>query len=312
MRFLFAIVLFFPLFVSSQEFTTRIEPSKVKIGEPFMILLETPYKLTNQKKVVNTSLKWYLLRPNLKNNRPDTIDFEWIEKPKDTIRKIQGKVYLQLTAKALCFDTGIFLFAPDSLRVENKNFFVQTGLVQVDLENVAPQQNIEDIKESFAQLPDKPWSFLEFLKLYGWIVLTILAIGLIIHYFRKNRAKEIVSGDTLISNKQKTIIALQVLFAQQKWIKEGLTIHFIETVFILKDFLSTEFGKSLREKTTFEIGFIAKKKKQNEAMIEEIRFLLDVTDLVKFAESQIANEGVEMLNQRILSFVENFESEKND
>ena len=47
-------------------------------------------------------------------------------------------------------------------------------------------------------------------------------------------------------------------------------------------------------------------------MIEEIRFLLDVTDLVKFAESQIANEGVEMLNQRILSFVENFESEKND
>jgi hypothetical protein len=304
---LFLLVYLAPFSLLSQGFTSKIEPSEIEIGTPFYILLEMEVEKPFPKKGNLKLSDLFVLRPNLKKNQADTISLDWIGKPKDTIRDIQGKSYIQILAKVMCLDTGIFLFSPDSLLFGQRKFVVQPSVFKVILVATQPQQDIADIKESFTELPELPWSFWSFLLKYGWIIILLGALVAIYFYFKKVKSKIALIKASPITVKEKTLQDLQKLFAEKHWLKHRLNYHFVEAILILKTYLGEECSISMSEKTTFEIKFYCQKNGVGAPDIIEISFLLEVSDLVKFAQSYLENEGVELVNKRMLQFVQNFE-----
>ncbi|MBU2020673.1 MAG: hypothetical protein KJ941_13590, partial [Bacteroidetes bacterium] len=284
-------ILFFsfliPALAFSQGFSSKLIPSKLEIGEPFQILLEMEIDDLKESKNSLKWAKWFALRPNLTTNKPDTIAFEWLEKPKDTIRLIQGKKYIQISAKAMCLDTGLMLFTADSIGVKNQNFYVQNAVFQVTLVETTQQNDIADIKESFAELPDKKMTFLDFIMSYGWMFLLLGLMVILYFYFKKIKSK--VGIEELIGHtaKEKALAQLSRLFEEKKWLNHNLKQHFVEAIFILKNYLGEEYAISMNEKTTFEIKFYCEKNGARPVDLNEIDFLFEAGDLVKFAQSNI-------------------------
>lgn len=285
-----------------QEFTTTIRPEKVEVGEVFTILFETEGK-TNLK--LSSQLPTYFLRPNPKADHPDTIRLEMVEKFGDSVLQIQGKSYYQILGKALCFDTGLFLFAPSIEDKENLTF--DAAICRVDFTPNSEQAPIKDIEEVFTEIPEAPFDLLTFLwENLLWIV-GVLAIGFITFIWLRRRKEEdplTASGLTL---KEQFLKQLDDLCRQRLWEKQNLEAHFVPVVDVLRNYLSKEYGYQFQHKTTFEILLILNKEGISENSKKELSLFLEVGDLIKFAQSSMQEDGIDRINLRIRNFLIDFE-----
>lgn len=272
-----------------QELRSTISQSQFLIGEPVILSYEI-------KTASGDSIRFN----NLQNEIParstaegsslssDGINFE-ITQPFDDTTKFKGDQKTWLGEYVVtAWDSGMYLIPGPTVLINDSTFTFDEIVVAVHL--VAPKDGVDlyDIRENFADIPDKPFSILEFLaNNWWWLVPLVVILVIAFLIYRRNRPEpDEPEEEQQMSLKQRTIYAIEALDNAKMWEKDKLKEHFVELSYILRSYLTSRYNINLLEKTTFEAKMILTQKGLNEETVNTIARILSQSDMVKFAKSQ--------------------------
>ncbi|MBL1278687.1 MAG: hypothetical protein COA33_000310 [Fluviicola sp.] len=185
------------------------------------------------------------------------------------------------------WDSGLFVIPGAAIIINDSTYYFEDIALVSYLVDPIDGMDIYDIKENFADVPDKPFSIAEFLSDYWWLLLLILfAIIAFIAYRRRNKDEDFEEEERPISLKERTLIAINALEKAKLWEKDQLKDHFVELSYILRSYLTSRYEISLLEKTTYETKLLLTQKGLNEETVDTIARILSEADMVKFAKSK--------------------------
>jgi hypothetical protein len=297
LKYLFSFSVFFlSLFlVNGQDITlkTRLEHDSIWLGDQIklMIVVEQP---------AGSKVGF----PQL----PDSIQkVEILSKSKIDTSKLDGnRLQLKQTYLVTCFDSGAHYIPPfyfkvkkavdsDSLKSNDLTLFVK--LPPVDL-----KKGPADIKKPFSA----PVTLKEIAPWLLGIILVAAIIFLIIYALsRRNKNKPLFQRPP----KPKLpphVIALQELDKlknEELWQHEKVKDYYTRLTDIVRVYIEDRFTISAMEQTTFEIltSFNIKEEQIEKKSFDELKEILEVSDLVKFAKfTPLPDENHMMLSNAYL------------
>lgn len=217
---------------------------------------------------------------------------------KDTIFKDNNKEVWAGMYEITAWDSGSFVITGPTILIDDSLHYFPDIQLNVDLVKANKGQDIYDIKEAFADIPDEPFSISRFLTDYGWII--AIALILLFSYLwmsRRNKNKPEPKIREL-SLKEKTLLAIDALEKERLWEQDKLKEHYIELSFILRSYLSSRYEINLLERTTKETKLLLEQKGLHAETIRVIISILGESDMVKFAKSKPDEIAILKVSQR--------------
>ncbi len=289
----------------SQEVAMQISSEKIQVGDVFDIVLEKEVRGREQIRSNAFPKKYTALRSNPDKAFPDSLPLNILYVENDTVVNIQGKWYWQRKVGLQCLDSGYLILPPLEIEFKSGVSMSQAGLIRVDLVPEIEGQELYDIKEYFTELPEKPFDWNEWFRTYGILILSGLFLILALYFFWRARKNRPAPLEPVLSPEEIAIAAIEKLNKEKGWANGEIKPHFVELSMILKQFLTDKYGVNQLEKTSFEIVQFLKKEGCSELESNQWSFLLNVSDLVKFAKSNVEGTFIESLNQKAIDLVKN-------
>ncbi|MFN5846298.1 MAG: hypothetical protein ACK46O_11375, partial [Flavobacteriia bacterium] len=169
---------------------------------------------------------------------------------KDTVFKDKKKEVWAGMYEITAWDSGSFVITGPTILIDDSLHYFPDIQLNVDLVKANKGQDIYDIKEAFADIPDEPFSISKFLKEYGWIIAIALILLLSYLWISRRKKRKPVPKIRELSLKDKTLLAIDALEKERLWEQDKLKEHNIELSFILRSYLSSRYEINLLERTT--------------------------------------------------------------
>lgn len=275
--------------VFSQEGSVSLSQNSILIGENITLT----YRITLQKNTTFKFIPKQNILPSYRKSKTGILssatsdDIEILSPFHDTVFTMKdSKIWIgiyQITA----WDSGTFVLENSSILIDDSTFFFPNIELTASLVKAKQGQDIYDIKESFAEIPNEPFSIKKFAK-NNWWWLSLIAISLVVYliYKRFKTLNKQIPVFKELSLKDRTLIAIDALEKERLWEKNKVKEHFVELSFILRSYLSSRFEINLLEKTTHETKLLLQQKGLHDETIIVIISILFESDMVKFAKSQ--------------------------
>ena len=298
----------------SQVGSTIIESNEIEVGQ--QIMLTYHFTLEDNSKVVYAPFQKALpVQRNLKPGEKQSTEKSELEIAApflDTILIVAGKKEWFGTYTITGWEEGSFIISHTSLLLNGKKIDFPSAIVNVKLVKEIKGKDIYDIRESFAKIPDAPFSIKQFHSDNWWWIYPLLALIIGFFIYKKVKKAKLVKTDSVkieLSLMKKTILAIEQLDQRKLWSTGNLKEHYVELSFIFRTYLSKRFEINLLEKTTYEAKLLLTQKGLSKNTIETIGEILDQSDMVKFAKSspeeiialrlsQIAKEIIEQTSPK--------------
>ena len=269
-----------------QELSEEISEPHLSIGQPVIIsysirtnsadsIVFHPSKQTIKGRAISTS----------GTLDKEEVDFEIIREFSDsTVLNNNEQIWIGKYTITV-WDSGAYIIPGPRVYINDSVYEFDNLALACYLTDPIDGIDIYDIKENFIELPAPPFSFINFLKNWGWIILVGCLIIILILWInrKKQKTKELIKP---LSLKERTLVAIESLEAAKLWEKDQLKEHFIELSFILRSYLTSRYEISLLEKTTNETKLLLAQKGLNEETVRVIAKILSQSDMVKFAKSK--------------------------
>ncbi|HPQ09305.1 MAG TPA: hypothetical protein PK995_08775 [Bacteroidia bacterium] len=277
-------------FYSQTSASASIDRNEIRIGEPIQLKLSLSLSSSNEKFI------W----PSFK----DTItkDIEIIDFSKvDTNQNI-----IQQTFKISVYDSGQFVLPPIKfLNYSDTSKFVQTNTILITVHTVptdTSETSIKDIKPIF----DEPFNFKWYMPLIIKSLIAILILAIIIYFIYKYffKKKEIKKEEKpKLPPDVVALEKLQKIKEEEIW-KEGKIKEYYSAVAdTIREYLEGRYNIQALEQTTFETLQALRFKAIANTSKEKIKYILELSDLVKFAKFiPVENDHKEIL-QAAIDFV---------
>ena len=271
----------------SQKLSSTASVKKILIGEPIMVtysvVLEKTATIDFQEQrdyiIGNTSGSGTLTKKDAK--------FEITEAFTDTTKfKNNDKEWIGRYTVTI-WDSGTFVLPAPRINIDDSSYKFQDIVIYADYTKQIKGIDIYDINESFAEIPDEPSSFPEFLgNNWWWMLILLLGIPIYFIFFRKKGEQMPPPLFKAMTLKERTLLAIDALDSQKLWEKNKLKEHFVELSYILRSYLTVRYSVAILEKTTYETKLLLTQKGLNEDTVENIGRILSESDMVKFAKSE--------------------------
>lgn len=274
------------LVVASFLFTEGIKAQKVTpdstkfpIGSQVNVTIEL-------ETVAGNVIEWPVLEDTISRS------IEIVSKnPPDTVRNEKNNnLVIRQVITITSFDTGFIVLPPLTFRVKDKNNAVselksEAVLLEIFKVPVDISKEIRDIKPVFTA----PYTLRDFLP---WLMLAA-AVGLLITlawFYIRNRKKN-KPLIKLPSRPQKPphVIALEQLEElrrEQVWQKGQVKEYYTRLTDILREYFEKRYGVNAAEMTSDEILFAMKDFLTEVSSHSDLKKLLTLSDLAKFAKGQ--------------------------
>ena len=185
------------------------------------------------------------------------------------------------------WDSGLFVIPGPALIINDSTYYFDDIAIACYLVDPIDGVDIYDIREEFADIPEKPFSILDFIADNWWWLLMILFAIIAFFTFRKKKDEDDdIEEEKSISLKERTILAIEALEKAKLWEKDQLKEHFVELSYILRSYLTSRYDISLLEKTTYQTKLLLTQKGLNPETVDSIAYILSESDMVKFAKSK--------------------------
>lgn len=286
---IYVLVLFSSMTAFGQQLKSNISDKQFLIGEPVVLTYTIKAKESDSIGFVEKDdlISARVIAEN-SHLTDEGIDFEITQPFHDTItQKGSQKTWIGeyvITA----WDSGLYLIPGQSVIINDSMMTFPDVKVMALL--VEPQKDVDlyDIRENFAEIPDKPFSLSEFIANNWWWlipVITLIIAAVVFLRRKRNNQEEEEEEDRPMSLKQRTILAIEALEDAKLWERDQLKEHFVELSYILRSYLTSRYNISLLEKTTYEAKILLTQKGLNEETVDVIGKILSQSDMVKFAKS---------------------------
>ena len=202
------------------------------------------------------------------------------------------------------FDSGMWIIKPIPYVVNGDTAFCNQLTLKVLPVDVSQMQDINDIKP----VEEVPFNLLDWLPDYWWAwLLALLLIGAGIWAYRKYYKKGINPLKPLkkrLPPYEEAMINLQNLKAAQLWQQGQEKEYFTGLTDILRVYIDRRFDINAVEMTSSQIIDTLKKNEETKAVNEQLEMILEIADIVKFANARPLADDNEVAYQRAVNFVE--------
>ena len=202
------------------------------------------------------------------------------------------------------FDSGMWIIKPIPYVVNGDTAFCNQLTLKVLPVDVSQMQDINDIKP----VEDVPFNLLDWLPDYWWAwLLGLLLIGAAIWAYRKYYKKGInplKPSKKRLPPYEEAMINLQNLKAAQLWQQGQEKEYFTGLTDILRVYIDRRFHINAVEMTSSQIIDTLKKNEETKAVNEQLEMILEIADIVKFANARPLADDNEVAYQRAVNFVE--------
>jgi len=202
------------------------------------------------------------------------------------------------------FDSGLWVIKPIPYVVNGDTAFCNQLTLKVLPVDVSQMKDIHDIKP----VEDVPFNLLDWLPDYWWAwLLGLLLIGGGIWVYRKYYKKGInplKPSKKRLPPYEEAMINLHNLKAAQLWQRGQEKEYFTGLTDILRVYIDRRFDINAVEMTSSQIIDTLKKNDETKAVNEQLEMILEVADIVKFANARPLADDNEVAYQRAVNFVE--------
>ena len=202
------------------------------------------------------------------------------------------------------FDSGMWAIKPIPYVVNGDTAYSNKLMLKVLPVDVSQMKDIEDIKP----VEEVPFNLLDWLPNYWWAwLLALLLIGAGVWAYNKYYKKGV---NPLKPNKKRlppyeeAMIDLQNLKAAQLWQRGQEKDYFTGLTDILRVYIDRRFDINAVEMTSSQIIETLKRNDETKAVNEQLEMILEVADIVKFANARPLADDNEVAYQRAVNFVE--------
>jgi hypothetical protein len=212
-------------------------------------------------------------------------DFDILDRQPTEKRRQTDYIVFETRLIIAFFNTGDFEIGPFDLQLikEDGSFETKkTNSIPVTVKSVLKEED-KDIKplKGLIDIKGNPWYLLKY------VAAALVLLGLIIFFIlriRKRRKAVPLPPKPLMSPLEELEFHLKQL-AEKKLIETGkLKLHFTELTRVIKYFLHRQYGFNAEDFTTEETLYYLKKDETEVLIPDNLRFVLNTADLVKFAK----------------------------
>lgn len=244
-------------------------------------------------------------------DKQDTIisAIEIAERPMgDTIDLGHGRVQINRDFIIQSFDSGMYVIDSIPYIVGKDTSYTKHLTLKVVPVKVDSLQNIHDIKpvegvpfHLFDWIPD-------FISDYWWVYLILLVLvagGLYYYIFWYKKGRKItMPGRKRLSPYDEAMLNLTRLKSDNLWQNGQEKAYFTGLTDILRAYIDRRFEINAVEMTSSQIVETLKKNEETRAVNEQLSMILEIADIVKFANVRPLADDNELAFQRALNFVE--------
>ena len=241
------------------------------------------------------------------NEQADTLNamVEIAERPTaDTIDLDNNRIQINRDLIIQSFDSGMWVIKPIAYVVNGDTAYCNQLTLKVLPVDVSQMKDIHDIKP----VEDVPFNLLDWLPDYWWAwLLGLLLIGAGVWAYRKYYKKGINplrSSKKRLPPYEEAMINLQNLKAAQLWQQGQEKEYFTGLTDILRVYIDRRFDINAVEMTSSQIIDTLKKNEETKAVNEQLEMILEIADIVKFANARPLADDNEVAYQRAVNFVE--------
>ena len=202
------------------------------------------------------------------------------------------------------FDSGMWVIKPIPYVVNGDTAYSNQLSLKVLPVDVSQMKDINDIKP----VEEVPFKVLDWLPDYWWAwLLGLLLLAAAIWAYRKYYKKGINPlrpSKKRLPPYEEAMINLQNLKAAQLWQQGQEKEYFTGLTDILRVYIDRRFHINAVEMTSTQIIDTLKKNDETKAVNEQLEMILEVADIVKFANARPLADDNEVAYQRAVNFVE--------
>jgi hypothetical protein len=270
----------------------RLDKNAIPIGE--QTVLHISARIPSKSDIVFPQLKDSIGKIKIVSLKADTaID-----------KSLPGAETITRHYTITCFDTGVYVISGLELHTKTDSF--KTGTVTLEVKGVPVDTTkaFYDIKQPFAV----SYTFWDWLKDH-WVLVALIAAALLaalaLFRYLKNRPQSVVisrpaaplTADAIALSK------LEELRGKRLWQHGEVKLHYSELTDIQREYLSSRYHISTHEQTSGEILAALGGKDMPLAAARNLRELLTLADLVKFAKEIPPAERAEQSVEDAAEFV---------
>lgn len=277
----------------SQELSATLNHSRILIGEQVEMTLKVKLKPRTYLRYEAFAgfVPGKIQQANSQLTTNQKVELEIVRDFYDTL--IKGKDRDTWIGKytITCWDSGTVVIPEQAITIGDSTLYFNELRLSCGMVPSVKNQDIFDIKESFAEVEEPQTRFYKFILTVGqnsyWLVpLLIILIIIFIQLRRHKKAAKPKRSEPEISLKDKTLIAIESLENRKLWNDGQLKLHYIELSYIMRSYLSSRYTISLLDKTTIETRLLLKQCGLHTETIDTLMTILNQSDMVKFAKSE--------------------------
>ena len=241
------------------------------------------------------------------NEQADTLNamVEIAERPAaDTIDLDNNRIQINRDLIIQSFDSGMWIIKPIPFVVNGDTAYSNQLSLKVLPVDVSQLKDIHDIKP----VEEVPFNLFDWLPNYWWawlLALLLLAGGIWAYrkYYKKG-VNPLKPSKKRLPPYEEAMINLQNLKAAQLWQKGQEKEYFTGLTDILRVYIDRRFHINAVEMTSSQIIDTLKRNDETRAVNEQLEMILEVADIVKFANARPLADDNETAYQRAVNFVE--------
>ena len=241
------------------------------------------------------------------NEQADTLSamVEIAERTKaDTTDLGNNRIQINRDLILQSFDSGMWIIKPIPYVVNGDTAYCNQLSLKVLPVDVSKMQDIHDIKP----VEKVPFNVFDWLPDYWWLwLLALLLLGAGIWAYRKYFNKGINPLKAVkkrLPPYEEAMINLQRLKEAQLWQQGQEKEYFTGLTDILRVYIDRRFHINAVEMTSSQIIDTLKKNEETKAVNEQLEMILEIADIVKFANARPLADDNEVAFQRAINFVE--------
>ncbi len=222
----------------------------------------------------------------------------------DTIDLDNNRIQINRDLIIQSFDSGMWVIKPIPYVVNGDTAYCNQLTLKVLPVDVSQMKDINDIKP----VEEVPFNVFDWLPDYWWawlLALALIAGG--IWAYRKYYKKGINPLKTIkkrLPPYEEAMINLRNLKAAQLWQQGQEKEYFTGLTDILRVYIDRRFHINAVEMTSSQIIETLKKNEETKAVNEQLEMILEIADIVKFANARPLADDNEVAYQRAVNFVE--------
>jgi hypothetical protein len=202
------------------------------------------------------------------------------------------------------FKTGDFNVGPFDIDLERNDEVIETretNSVPVTIKSVLKEED-KDIKplKDLIEIKGDPFYILKYVII---VVVLIIAVVLIILWIKKRKKKAQVVEKPLLSPLEELELRIKELSEKKLFEKGKIKLFFLELTQILKHFLHRTYHFNAEDFTTYETLYDLKGREKEVLIVNNMEFLFNTADLVKFAkfipDAEVLGEVLKKIEETI-------------